>query len=374
VAFICAFAVLSLLNVLDAGAEKSAQTLDPAIYSPSRTVIVLSQNTQVYAADKPIGTVPPGAVLKFTKTHEKCLMIPRYGGWVFADDVVPLENSVQHFTSITEKQPSATAFLHRGIANMQLDKLEEARADFEKAIQLGTKDGAVYINLGNVLQRQGQTQEALLHYSKGIELVPDAAFPYIERSSVLMEMQQYPEAAADLEKALKLEPKSPEAFNNRGVLHRLQGQYDAAIQDYSKAIELFGKYPSAHANRGFAHRQLGRYAEALKDFNKALEFDPISAEIANDAAWLLATCPDEKIRDPQRALKLAEQAAAGTNREDGQSLDTLAAAYAANGQFPEAVKAGEAAIERLKGDPALVEIHARVELYRQQKPFTEAAK
>lgn len=187
-------------------------------------------------------------------------------------------------------------------------------------------------------------------------------------------MQQYPEAAADLEKALKLEPKSPEAFNNRGVLHRLQGQYDPAIQDYSKAIELFAKYPSAYANRGFAHRQLGRYAEALKDFDKALEFDPISAEIANDAAWLLATCPDEKIREPQRALKLAEQAATGTNREDGQSLDTLAAAYAANGQFPEAVKAGEAAIERLKGDPALVEIHARVELYRQQKPFIEAAK
>lgn len=373
-AFICAFSVLSLLNVLDAGTENSATALDPATYSPSRTVIVLSQNTQVYAADKPIGTVPPGAVLKFTKTHEKWLMIPRYGGWVAADDVVPLEISVQHFNTIIEKQPSATAFLHRGIAHMQRDELPEARADFEKAIQSGTKDGAVYINLGNVLQRQGQMQEALLHYSKGIELVPDAAFPYIERSSVLMEMQQYPEAAADLETALKLEPKSPEAFNNRGVLHRLQGRYEAAIQDYSKAIELFGKYPSAHANRGYAQRQLGRYDEALKDLNKALEFDPISAEIANDVAWLLATCPEEKIRNPKRALTLAEQAAAGTNREDGQLMDTLAAAYAANGQFPEAVKAGEAALELLKGDPVLVEVHARVELYRQQKPFIEAAK
>lgn len=373
-AFICAFAVLSLLNVLDAGAAKPAPALDPAAYSPSRTVIVLSQNTQVYAADKPIGSVPPGAVLKFTKTHEKWLMIPRYGGWVFADDVVPLENSIQHFSSVIEKQPSATAYLHRGIAQMQLDKLPEAREDFEKAIQNGTKDGAVYINLGNVLQRQGQVQEALLHYSKGIELLPDAAFPYIERSSVLMEMQQYTEAAADLEKALKLEPTSPEAYNNRGVLHRLQGHYDDAIKDYTSAIELFAKYPSAHANRGFAQRQLGHYTEALQDLNKAIEFDSISAEFANDAAWLLATCPDDKIRDPKRALTLAEQAATGTNRENGQYMDTLAAAYAANGQFPEAIKAGETAIELLKGDPALVEIHARVELYRQQKPFIEAAK
>lgn len=369
-----AFVILSLLNLLDEGATKSAPTLDPATYSPSRTVIVLSQNTQVYAGDKPIGIVPPGAVLRFTKTHEKWLMVPRYGGWVIADDVIPLENSVEHFSKVIQSQPSASAHLHRGIALMQLDRLDEARQDFEKSIEIGTKDGAVHINLGNVMQRQGQLADSLIQYSKGIELLPDAAFPYIERSSVLMDMKQYTEAAADLEKALALEPTSPEAFNNRGVLKRLQGQYDGAIQDYSKAIELFAKYPSAHANRGFAYRQLGDYKKALDDLNKAITFDPISSDIANDAAWLLATCPDESIRDHERALKLAQQASLGVNSEDGQYLDTLAAALAANGKFEEAVKAGEKAIELLKDDPTVVEVHSRVELYRQKKPFIEEKK
>lgn len=369
-----AFSVLTLLNILDAGIAKSEASLDPDTYSPSRTVIVLSQNTQFYAQDNPIGSVAPGTVLRFTKTHEKWLMVPRYGGWVFADDVVPLENAVQHFTAVIEKQPTATAYLHRGIAQMQLDKLAEARQDFEKAIQTGTKDGAVYINLGTVLQREGQLQEALVHYSKGIELLPDAAFPYIERSSVLMEMKQFPEAAADLERALKLEPTSPEAYNNRGVLHRLQGNFDEAIKDYSKAIELFAKYASAYANRGFAKRQLGQYAEALYDLNKAVSFDPLSSEIANDAAWLLATCPDDKIRDAKRALTLAEQAVSGTNRENGQYLDTLAAAYAANGQYDQAIQSGEKAMELLKGDPVLVDIYSRLERYRQRQPFIETTK
>ena len=366
-----AFVLLSVLNVLDAQAEKPALSLDPATYSPSRTVIVLSQNTQVFAADKPIGVIPPGAVLHFSKVHEKWLMVPRFGGWVFADDVVPVENAVKHYSSIVEKEPTATVFLHRGIAQLQLDQLELAQTDFEEAIRRGTKDGAVYINLATVLQRRGLAQEAMVNYSKGIELSPDMALPYIERSSVLMEMKQYPEAAADLEKAITLEPNSPEAFNNRGVLRRLQSQYQEAITDYTKAIELFAKYPSAHANRGFALRQLGRYEEALADFEKALVYDPVSAEIANDAAWLLVTCPDEKIRNAARATELADRACKSTNRENGSYLDTLAAAHAASGKFEEAVKIGEEALVRLKTDDQALAVHARVELYSQKLPFVE---
>lgn len=365
--------LLTVLNVLDGGAEKPAPPLDPATYSPSRTVIVLSQNTQVYAENEPIGVVPPGAVLHFSKVSEKWLMVPRYGGWVFADDVVPLENAVKHYTSLIEKQPSAAVFLHRGIAHLQLDELDEAKADFEEAIRRGTKDGAVYINLGNVLQRRGLAQEALANYSKGIELNPDMALPYIERSSVLMEMKQYPEAAADLEKAISLDPHSPEAHNNRGVLHRLQGRYENSIADYSKAIELFAKYAGAYANRGFALRQLGRYPESLADFEKALGYDPLSIEIANDAAWLLATCPDEKIRNPARAIELAERVCKSTNHTEGSYLDTLAAAYAAAGKYDEAVKTGEAALERLKTDLQAPNVHLRLELYRVQKPYTETS-
>ncbi len=366
-----AFILFSVLNVLDGGAAPPATSLDPDTYSASRTVIVLSQNTQVYAADKPIGVIPPGAVLRFSKVHEKWLMVPRFGGWVFADDVVPLEIAVKHYTSLVEKQPSATVFLHRGIAFLQLDQLDEAQSDFEEAIRRGTKEGAVYINLGNVLQRRGLIQQSLVNYSKGIELAPDMALPLVERSSVLMEMKQFQEAAADLERAITLEPTSPEAYNNRGVLLRLQGRYDDAIKDYSKSIELFAKYPAAHANRGFALRQLGKYEQALSDFDKALVYDPLSPEIANDAAWLLATCPDEKIRNPGRAIALAQRACHATNRENGSYLDTLAAAYAQQDRFDEAIQTAEDALERLKTDNQAVEVHTRLELYRQKQPYVE---
>jgi tetratricopeptide (TPR) repeat protein len=363
--------ILTLTTLLNDPAEKSTPPLNPETYSPSRTVIVLSENTQVYAHDNPIGTILPGTVLHFSKIHERWLMVPRYGGWVFADDVVPVENAVGHYSSILEKTPTPVAYLHRGIAFFQLNEIEKAQADLEQAIQLGTKDGSAFINLGHVLQRQGLMQDALQNYSKGIEHAPDMALPYIERSSVLMEMQQFNDAAADLEKAIALDPKSPEAYNNRGVLLRMQSKYEEAIKDYSKAIELFGKYSAAYANRGFALRQLGRYEEAVADFNQAISYDPMSHEVANDFAWLLATCPDSKYRDPAKAIELAGMACHATNREEGTYLDTLAAAYAAAERYDEAVKAGEEALERLKNDNQSVDVHARVELYREKKPYVE---
>ncbi len=365
------FTILAVMTVLGEAAADPEHSFNPDTYSASRTVIVLSQKTQVYAGDKPIGVVSPGSVLRFTKVHEKWLMVPRYGGWVFADDVIPVELAVEQFSKLIAEKPSPDALLHRGIAHLQLDELDKAAADFEMAIQNGSKEASVYINLGNVYQKRGALSEALSSYSKGIEADPDNPFPYIERSSVLMEMKQFTEAAADLEKALVLEPTSPEAYNNRGVLHRLLAKYPEAIADYNKAIELFSKYADAHANRGFALRQQGQYEESKADFEKALTFDPLSAEIANDVAWLYATCPDEKIRDPERAIKLADQACSATDKKNGQYLDTLAAAFASAGKFEVAIKVGEEALKLLEGDLLATEAHARLELYRKNQPFIE---
>ena len=63
----------------------------------------------------------------------------------------------------------------------------------------------------------------------------------------------------------------------------------------------------------------------------------------NDLAWLLATCPEAKVRDSAKALKLANHAAQLTGRIDPGVLETLAAAYAVGGQFTEAIKTVEEA-------------------------------
>ena len=75
-------------------------------------------------------------------------------------------------------------------------------------------------------------------------------------------------------------------------------------------------------------------------------------------------------------MTLAEQACELTNHRVAAYLDTLAAAYAAAGQFDNAVTTAEQAIDlaRSAGQPRVVsEIEARLELYRAGHPYHESA-
>ena len=64
----------------------------------------------------------------------------------------------------------------------------------------------------------------------------------------------------------------------------------------------------------------------------------------NNLAWLLITAPDETLRDPKRAVLLAERAV--SLKRSSVYLDTLAEAYYVHGRVKEAVVIIEEAISR----------------------------
>ena len=65
---------------------------------------------------------------------------------------------------------------------------------------------------------------------------------------------------------------------------------------------------------------------------------------------MLATSPDEKLRDGPRALKFATKAAEATKYETPHILSTLAAAYAETGDFENAAKWSQKAVELSQKD------------------------
>ena len=76
---------------------------------------------------------------------------------------------------------------------------------------------------------------------------------------------------------------------------------------------------------------------AIETYERALALTPMSAEINNNLAWLLLSAQDKGLRNPERALTLAQTAALLKDR--GFILDTLGTAYWANGLIEEAVAA-----------------------------------
>lgn|GEM_PF-5885183 len=111
----------------------------------------------------------------------------------------------------------------------------------------------------------------------------------------------------------------------------------------------------------------------LANLNEALKLVPHYTTVLNRRAWLLATLPDEALRNGAQAVADATRSNELTEWKIASPLDTLAAAHAEAGNFEEAVKWEERAV-----DKASVNTHhlyrSRLEMYRQKKPYRETFK
>ena len=90
------------------------------------------------------------------------------------------------------------------------------------------------------------------------------------------------------------------------------------------------------------------YEKAIQAYENALVMNPGDPATLNNLAWTYATCEKEELRNPQRALDLALQAA--KMEPAPHILDTLAESYFVNGMFDLAVETETRALSKEK-DP-----------------------
>jgi tetratricopeptide (TPR) repeat protein len=114
------------------------------------------------------------------------------------------------------------------------------------------------------------------------------------------------------------------------------------------------------------------YAKAAKDLDQAIGLDPKNPEALNSRAWMAAVCPDAAFRDARKALEYAWRACELDGWKNAYFLGTLAAACAANGDYAEAVKRQQKALE----DPAYRRTHGEegrrmLKLFQHGRPYRE---
>jgi tetratricopeptide (TPR) repeat protein len=124
---------------------------------------------------------------------------------------------------------------------------------------------------------------------------------------------------------------------HRGNAFADKKEYDKAIADYSEAIRLDPTYVAAFNNRGLAFADKEEYDKAIADYIEAIRLDPTYAWGYNNLAWVLATCPNDRVRDGNKAIELATKACELSKWQNAYHLGTLAAANAESRHFDEAV-------------------------------------
>jgi Zn-dependent protease with chaperone function len=114
------------------------------------------------------------------------------------------------------------------------------------------------------------------------------------------------------------------------------------IDALEREVEKNSDNPILYSTLGMLYYQKEKWAEAKEAYEISIQLEYRQPEVLNNLAWLLLKCPDEKLLDPKRALKLAEDAVA-FNENSFHSLDTLAEAYFQNARYKEAFYAAQKA-------------------------------
>jgi Flp pilus assembly protein TadD len=213
---------------------------------------------------------------------------------------------------------------------------------------------------------------AIKHLGDAITLNAKNERAFYERGFAYFCMKEYDKAIADYEEAIRLKPRLDWAYNDRGNCYKEKKAFNQAIDDYTAAIKLNDQVPEFYNNRAIAYRKIGEFQRVVEDHQRALKLSPKHPMTLNDMAWFRATCMDGTFRDGKKAVEYAKAACELTEWKNPFYLDTLAAAHAEAGDFKAAVAEQEKALRF----PELAEQYgeqprARLELYRQAKPYRE---
>jgi len=184
-------------------------------------------------------------------------------------------------------------------------------AQYQQRTERFPGDWEAHSRLGRTLESLGQQQAAIRAYHRSLEIKPDYAV-------ALQCLAQAHESKGDLKKA---------------------GDY------LQRAVQANPNNVRAHHRLAHFHQQHGRLEDSVAQYRAALEADADFVESLNNLAWIFATSVDQRLRNPDEAVKLAERASKLVEHRDIETLDTLATAYAAAGRFDDATKTATRALE-----------------------------
>lgn len=290
------------------------------------------------------------------------------------------KDSYTLWTSTLERRPDTP------IAHANLAVILNQQGDFERAREHalaslarlpGNRTG--HLALARAAMELGDLPTAERHLRIGIE-IGDAAGKrdpalMVSLAMVLTRQQRYDEAEEVYRAVVALQPSVAEWHYALAGFLASRGRLEQAKASLDEVVRLDPNRVEACLRLGIVLENLDDFAGAISAIERGLQIDPHDVNLRAELAWILATGPDDAIRNGPRALELARGAVADSSGQSLKAREALAAALAETDDFSNAA----ATVRELLDDPsakASEDTRRRwtneLDRYLHSKPWTDA--
>ncbi len=315
-----------------------------------------------------------------------------------------LDKAEEHLTKAVELKPISPR-PHNNLGRVLMQRSRQCERDARDAEAKGETDPAAAARAKQLkIEAKAKLDAAIKEFDRAVELDPAMLEARLNLGEVYLSLNDPEKAEVHFLDILKLQSDSirdretistfSEACFGLARVALARNNPDEAIKHLQQALERNRQNLAALQLLAIQRFERGEYREGQKllwtlldglpprkrqelpeNFIIPFEDAHKTAQVvqsSNFFAWAFATNPDSKKLDPNEALKLAQHAVAATQQKDPLSLDTLAAALAASGQYDNAAQAAKVAIDLAtsQGNKPLGDaISQRLQLYQQGKPY-----
>ena len=245
---------------------------------------------------------------------------------------------------------------------------EEGLAGLRQVLEDEPNLSAARLSLASILAQTGDRDGARKQYVEILQRDPSPqgkASAAAELGRLALRARRPEEAEGFFRRALELDPQAAEVQLGLADLLMARHQAAEAARLYRRVVALQPSSPEARLRLAGALVAAGSYSEARQELEAALAAAPGAMAVVNALAHVLATAPDEEVRDGERALELANRAYMAM--QSLEYAETLGLAMAEKGDFTEAVQWQEVLLRQarsLRQPETVRRLEHNLELYR----------
>lgn len=218
------------------------------------------------------------------------------------------EEALAPLALVARREPQqARIFYYLGRAQLGAERLEEAVASLQRALELAEAQGAadlalkvIRLPLGQALRRLGRTEEAAAHFEEAQRLSLQDSEAEREQMARYMAGGSYEDEApatgpavpvieasplADLSRAERAELRRrvretlARVHSNLGVMQVRSERFARAAEQFEQAVSLAPEFTQAQASLGIAYFNARQFQKAIPPLTRALAASPADAAL-----------------------------------------------------------------------------------------------